>query len=233
QQSAFLNAGLYPQMNEEVYRTEAKPQPNGSVLAKFIVRTRYNIPIEEAAKPFWEVITTNQGIVVPEEATQTTECIDEDTYYHRYYTTTEEQLIKTPVHLNMIFKRYNEPTRRVFTWRTVIEDALVPHMSIGIKGVQYGWATVEPVQDDPESCDFTFLCHVNMGRANDASDILTKMNEFEFCRQEIGNAKKYQHLRQDVMEVLMERGRQWEIVFRQAIRDHALAYRKKFPRRLA
>ncbi|OQR97492.1 hypothetical protein THRCLA_06928 [Thraustotheca clavata] len=234
QQSAFLNAGLYPQMNEEVYRTEAKPQPNGSVLAKFIVRTRFDVPVDVISVPFWNVITTNRGIDVPENAIQTTECIDADTYYHQYHTAVQMNCVITPVHLNMIFKRYEEPTRKVFVWRSVIEDALVPHMSTGVKGVQYGWATIEPVPEDPDSCDFTFLCHVLMLEkdleVNSIDYILGKMDKYGFCRRDIGNKKDFAHMRRSPMEVLMERGRQWGVAYRQAIHDNAKAYRKKYPR---
>ncbi|OQR91740.1 hypothetical protein ACHHYP_04394 [Achlya hypogyna] len=221
QQTAFLNAGLYPASPCPDFRTEAEPQPNGTCMAKFIGRESYAAPIDVVAAAFWDAVHGGQAPEVPAGASLTEERVDADTLYLKYHTHADE----TPIFLNMIFKKYREATRRVVIWRSVVEDALLPHMSVGVRGVQWGWATMEAMPDGQTL--FTFLCHVNNGLLKDALVILTKMNEFGFCKQVLGAPLNWDEMRRNPMEVFMERGRRWEIAFRVAIANAVKKYNSK------
>ncbi|KDO26030.1 hypothetical protein SPRG_08683 [Saprolegnia parasitica CBS 223.65] len=218
QQTAFLNAGLYPISGAIDYRAEARTEPNGSVTAKFIVRDTYDAPMDVVADAFWRVFTGEKVVPVAIGATHTIERIDNDTVYQKYHASVGG----IPIHLNVIAKRIREPSRRLIVWRSVLEDALQPHLSVGVTGVQWGWTTVEVGSNG--SVDFTFLCHVNTCRAESVDDVRAKIREFRFCEKEAVTDLPWDEMRRSPMEVFMERGRRWENAFRESIADSVNAY---------
>ncbi|EQC27233.1 hypothetical protein SDRG_14950 [Saprolegnia diclina VS20] len=218
QQTAYLNAGLYPVSGVQDYRAEAVTEPNGSVTAKFIVRDTYDAPMDLVAEAFWDVFTGDKVVPVAVGATYTIERIDNDTVYQKYHAAVGG----IPIHLNVIAKMIREPSRRLIVWRSVLEDALQPHLSVGVTGVQWGWTTVEVGTNG--LVDFTFLCHVNTCRAEDEHEVRAKMREFRFCEKDAATNLPWDEMRRSPMEVFMERGRRWEITFRESIADRVRAY---------
>ncbi|CAK4333657.1 unnamed protein product [Aphanomyces euteiches] len=68
-------------------------------------------------------------------------------------------------HSNTIHRYYTEDNRDVILWRTVLEDALVPHMARGAVDNEWGWLLFAPEPDEPMFSRVTFLDQVLVDNA--------------------------------------------------------------------
>ncbi|OQR97496.1 hypothetical protein THRCLA_06929 [Thraustotheca clavata] len=213
QQTAFINAGVFEIPLTDTFKTSMSLPPDGSLLVELAMHRKYNAPFRVVANAFWHVVNGDAAPVIPEQATRTIEKIDKDTIYQTY----RDCVDGIPVHLNLIYKQYDEPNRRVYSWRSVVEDALMPNMLSGALGIQWGWVVVQPCPSNDRTCEFTFLRYINNGRAEKILEVIPRLEIFKFCRQELGDESLWKGRRESTMEVLMEQGKRWEVAFRQAI----------------
>ncbi|OQR81099.1 hypothetical protein THRCLA_23416, partial [Thraustotheca clavata] len=144
QQNAFIRANIFHRVSEEIIRTDIHIQPTNKVLIEFVLHQRFPAPMEIVANAFWSAMRGKNEVPVPPPASRSMETIDDDTIYQKYNTYVNGRNI----YMNVIYKQYHEATRRVCVWRSVIEDALIPHMTIGACAVQWGWTVIEAI--DPE-----------------------------------------------------------------------------------
>ncbi|CAK4614961.1 unnamed protein product [Aphanomyces euteiches] len=85
-------------------------------------------PFRVVSSAAWEVIGGPEGYMMTQGSIETTDFVDRHTVYSRLMV---NQPDGSTVHSNIIRKRYVEEDREVIVARSVLEDALVPHMSKG------------------------------------------------------------------------------------------------------
>ncbi|OQR91751.1 hypothetical protein ACHHYP_04403 [Achlya hypogyna] len=228
QQTAFINAGIFDVPAADVFRTNLSIPADKSLLAELVMHRKYPAPFRVVANAFWCVVNGDAAPTIPDHAVRTIEKIDADTIYQTYRAQATDG---TPVHLNLIYKQYDEPMRRIYVWRSVVEDALMPNMLSGALGIQWGWVVVQQSPTDPAACDFSFLRYINNGRGDQILEVIPRLDVFKFCREDLGDETIWKDRCANTMEVLMEQGKRWEYAFRLAI-DNVVALYQSQTRRL-
>ncbi|KAH9126753.1 hypothetical protein AeMF1_002831 [Aphanomyces euteiches] len=105
----------------------------------------------------FEVMGGSQANYLLLGVTETFELIDESTVYSRIADPNDPAMTW---HSNLIRKLYREPGRNIFIVRTVLDDALVPQMSVGGVENKSAWGQVLPLDDT--SCRITLLIEIGL-----------------------------------------------------------------------
>ncbi|CAK4744581.1 unnamed protein product [Aphanomyces euteiches] len=153
-QTAFIQAGVYD-CPQDVIRYEPVPLPDGSLIFERVYHVTLAAPFRLVGKAVWKVFNGHQPMPLPSGAEEFLERIDPHTVYRAY-----QNVGKTSsAHANMIYKNYAEANREVIVWRSVMDDALMPHMVDGEVVDTWGWFVVVPTAD-PAVCRATYLLQV-------------------------------------------------------------------------
>ncbi|CAK4697862.1 hypothetical protein LEN26_016436 [Aphanomyces euteiches] len=157
-QNAFIQAGIFGRTSN-FHRGRVIPKEEGkSCIFELINLVALHAPFRVVSDSMWKVFNGERSPRWPEGAVENVDVIDENTVYSRLVHSTPDG---TTSHANNIRKRYVEPNRELFVSRTVLEDALVPHMSKGAIENKWSWLEVVPLQSNPNShCFMTFMTQV-------------------------------------------------------------------------
>ncbi|KAF0736084.1 hypothetical protein Ae201684_007670 [Aphanomyces euteiches] len=141
--------------NDEVIRDELIQQPDGRITPERVYHVTLAAPFRLIGAAVWKVFNGEHPMKIPDGAEQTLEAIDQFTVYQTFRNAGASVL----VHANMIYKYYVEVDREVIVWRSVLEDALMPHMTEGAVQDKWGWLVVAPTAN-LATCRVTFLHQV-------------------------------------------------------------------------
>ncbi|KAH9161043.1 hypothetical protein LEN26_001612 [Aphanomyces euteiches] len=153
-QTAFIKAGVY-ECQDEVIRDELIQQPDGRITSERVYHVTLAAPFRLIGAAVWKVFNGEHPMKIPDGAEQTLEAIDQFTVYQTFRNAGASVL----VHANMIYKYYVEVDREVIVWRSVLEDALMPHMTEGAVQDKWGWLVVAPTAN-LATCRVMFLHQV-------------------------------------------------------------------------
>ncbi|ETW05248.1 hypothetical protein, variant 1 [Aphanomyces invadans] len=132
-QSAFIQAGLFNTTSDKpVVSGSPRVLPDGQILIELRRQFTLPVPYSVVGTACWNVMKTRMDECGP---TETMETIDAHTVYHK----SAQCVAGVIVHSNSIRRYYAGTNRDVVVWRTVLEDALVPHMSRGSVNNECGW----------------------------------------------------------------------------------------------
>ncbi|KAF0694505.1 Aste57867_14621 [Aphanomyces stellatus] len=156
QPNAFIQAGIFD-LDDDLFRaTQMTPPGSHQVILQVINHVNFAAPVRTVSSACWRTFSGGHGLPLPEDSDETIETIDDHTVYERFWHTQGG----VTGHSNNIRKYYPEADRDVIVWRTVLEDALVPHMSKGAVDDTWGWLVVAPLPGDSTKCRMTCLIHI-------------------------------------------------------------------------
>ncbi|KAF0688799.1 Aste57867_19620 [Aphanomyces stellatus] len=152
-QHAFIQAKLFHSI--DAHRVSATPriQADGTTLLEFKGQYTMDLAFPLVGRACWRAIRNYKPVVA--DAVYGTDEIDDHTVYQTFTTHVRGK----HMHSNMIRKYYPEATRDVVVWRTVLEDALVPHMTRGAVNNKWGWLVAAPLPEDRSKSSLTYLFH--------------------------------------------------------------------------
>ncbi|KAF0688798.1 Aste57867_19619 [Aphanomyces stellatus] len=150
-QHAMIQASLFQAV--DVHRLSATPrvQADGTSLLELKGLGVIPLPCHIAGLACWRAICRFRPVTA--DAVYATDEIDDHTVYETFSTVVQQR----PVHSNMIRKYYPDATQHVVVWRTVLEDALVPHMTRGAVDNKWGWLVAAPLPEDASNSTIKFL----------------------------------------------------------------------------
>ncbi|CAK4635494.1 unnamed protein product [Aphanomyces euteiches] len=120
----------------------------------------------------WGVIAGSQSEYLPLGLTETFEQIDASTVYSRIV---DSRDLAVRWHSNLIRKLYREPDRDVLVVRTVLDDSLVPQMSVDFVENKWAWGQVTTL--DENSCNVTLLIQIGLNEiSSDPSAVQCAIN---------------------------------------------------------
>ncbi|KAG9407395.1 hypothetical protein AC1031_002126 [Aphanomyces cochlioides] len=151
-QHAFITAGLFGLAHDKYLSAMPCLQPDGSVLVEVKRQTLHPALFRVVSKAFWDACSAHAF-----NAEADINFIDSSTVYQRFSCMAGE----VRVHCNTVRKYYREDTRDIILRRTVLEDALVPHMERGVANNEWSWTQVEQTSD-PEQCRQTTLTQIRV-----------------------------------------------------------------------
>ncbi|KAF0694504.1 Aste57867_14620 [Aphanomyces stellatus] len=156
QATAFIQAGIVDLVHDHVMATPVTLS-NGDVIAQCVHHVNLPLPRHAVSAMCWHTLTGRRRTSpLPDNAYETFETIDDHTVYERFCHTRDG----VTGHSNNIRKHYPEEDRDVIVWRTVLEDALVPHMSKGAVDDTWGWLVISRHPDDETRCRLTGLVNI-------------------------------------------------------------------------
>ncbi|CAK4623404.1 unnamed protein product [Aphanomyces euteiches] len=153
---AYLRAGLL-ERTDDFTKAELKFEANGSVIYQLATCVKVPAPCDTFTTTIWGVMGGSQANYLLLGVTETFELIDESTVYSRIADPNDPAMTW---HSNLIRKLYREPGRNIFIVRTVLDDALVPQMSVGGVENKSAWGQVLPLDDT--SCRITLLIEIGL-----------------------------------------------------------------------
>ncbi|CAK4776307.1 unnamed protein product [Aphanomyces euteiches] len=133
-QTAMIKAGIYG-CHDDIIRYELVQMPDRRIMPERIYQVTLSAPFRTIGAAVWKVFNGEHPMRLPEGAEETLEAIDPHTVYQTFHNTSKS----ISVHSNMIYKYYVEVDREVIVWRSVLEDALMPHMNEGEVHNRWGW----------------------------------------------------------------------------------------------
>ncbi|KAF0684270.1 Aste57867_23734 [Aphanomyces stellatus] len=156
-QNAFIQAGIYGR-KEDIYRANVVPQAGNSYMFEMVNHMTLPAPYRLVSEAAWKVFEGENAPTYPDGTVETVERIDNNTVYsqlsHQFHD-------GTTCHANIIRKRYVEVDREVVVSRTVLEDALVPHMTKGAVEDKWSWLEVVPAPNQEAThCCLSFVIQI-------------------------------------------------------------------------
>ncbi|ETV78518.1 hypothetical protein H257_08034 [Aphanomyces astaci] len=230
-QSALIQAGVFHAPNDIFFAT---PRPLGHtrLVLDFVNHVRIPAPYRTVSASCWQVLAEARDLSLPPDAIEECEVVDEFTVYQQF---TQVAAGGTASHSNFIRKYYPHETQDVIAWRTVLEDALAPHMVRGAVDNEWGWLVLTPVADDATSCWVTFLHQVLVETNPEySSPGLTALDatshalkQFRFCERPptpgrfSGSPADKMDIPDKIMHVFMSKGKRLELSLCAAV-DNAI-----------
>ncbi|KAG9407532.1 hypothetical protein AC1031_002247 [Aphanomyces cochlioides] len=151
-QNAFIQAGVFG-CTKDLFRTRITEKNPKSFAIEMANHVTLPAPFRVVSSAAWRIIGGPDGYVMTQGTIETTDFVDRHTVYSRLVL---NQSDGSTVHSNFIRKRYIEEDREVIVARSVLEDALVPHMSKGAVDNKCLWFEVEPLPGKPSThCSLT------------------------------------------------------------------------------
>ncbi|KAF0684267.1 Aste57867_23731 [Aphanomyces stellatus] len=144
-QNVFIGGGIFGRTDRH-FRARVMPRVNGRCMLELVNCTTLPAPFPVVAAAAWSAFGNDSSAIWPDGAVMSVEMLDDDTLYSQLTQTEQDG---TQTHSNIVRKRFVEPDRHVIIARTVLEDALVPHMSKGAVESKAGWTEVARVPTDP------------------------------------------------------------------------------------
>ncbi|CAK4081825.1 unnamed protein product [Aphanomyces euteiches] len=168
---SFLRAGLFDR-TEDFTKAELKFEANGSVIYQLVTHMKLPAPRDVVMATIWGVIAGSQSEYLPLGLTETFEQIDASTVYSRIV---DSRDLAVRWHSNLIRKLYREPDRDVLVVRTVLDDSLVPQMSVDFVENKWAWGQVTTL--DENSCNVTLLIQIGLNEiSSDPSAVQCAIN---------------------------------------------------------
>ncbi|KAF0692084.1 Aste57867_16775 [Aphanomyces stellatus] len=156
----LMDAGLVG-LQESYFRAAAVHPPTNpaAVVLEIVNHVKMAAPCAVIGQAAWQVFCGDTPPKLGVRATVTIERLDASTLYERFTDTSVDGLTS---HANTVRKVYVEEDdgTHVIVWRSVLEDALVPHMAKGAVEDESGWIVVTPVDD--RSCWRSFIMHMRI-----------------------------------------------------------------------
>ncbi|KAH9099002.1 hypothetical protein LEN26_016441 [Aphanomyces euteiches] len=153
---AFLRAGLFDR-TEDFTKAELKFEANGSVIYQLATHVKVPAPRDVVAPTVWDVVGGPHARYLPFGLTETFEQIDASTVYSR------------------IVDSRDLAVRDVLVVRTVLDDALVPQMSVDFVENKWAWGQVTTL--DENSCNVTLLVRIGLNEiSSDPSAVQCAIN---------------------------------------------------------
>ncbi|CAK4641655.1 unnamed protein product [Aphanomyces euteiches] len=159
-QSAMIQIGVF-NSKDDIFMAEPRATSPTSLVIDFVNHVKIPAPYRTISASCWQVMSETNDPFLPANATESAELIDPFTIY-RQFTQPAGGIV---AHSNTIRRYYTEDNRDVILWRTVLEDALVPHMARGAVDNEWGWLLFAPEPDEPMFSRVTFLHQVLVDNA--------------------------------------------------------------------
>ncbi|KAF0694507.1 Aste57867_14623 [Aphanomyces stellatus] len=156
--TVFLNAGLVGR-EDNCFSVGPLHSSDTSVVV-FQVRSHVKLaaPCRVVSRAVWQVNSGDMPLPMSTRASVNIERLDEYTVYEQFAETNANGIVS---YANTVRKLYTDDgAAHVMVWRSVLEDALVPHMSKGAVDDECGWVVVTPIDD--ESCWESFVVHIRI-----------------------------------------------------------------------
>ncbi|KAG9407633.1 hypothetical protein AC1031_002351 [Aphanomyces cochlioides] len=165
----LINAGLFG-VKDSFACVRPKTNSDGKGLyVEQIYCVNLDAPRENIVNAIWSFCKDGQlQCPLPSDAQQVIEIVDQNTLYEIYK---ERSSAGVFCHSNMIRKLYVEEHRHIILSRTVLHDALSPHMVHGDVENESSWIVVEDDELNPHQCHVTCLLQVQ----NDLSKLPSPM----------------------------------------------------------
>ncbi|ETW05265.1 hypothetical protein H310_04229 [Aphanomyces invadans] len=142
QPHAFIQAGILDRV-DDLFRAESVKLA-GHILLQVVNHVNFPAPASTVSAACWRTFSDGSSsdrrnmLPLPDNATETIEVLDAHTIYERFCQTQGD----ITGHSNNIRKFFkDEDGRDVIVWRTVLDDALVPHMAQDVVDNTWGWMT--------------------------------------------------------------------------------------------
>ncbi|ETW05267.1 hypothetical protein, variant 1 [Aphanomyces invadans] len=161
QNGAFIAAGLVDVTDDVIQATLVMLPTHGAALQAVQVAA-FDASWQTVTAAVWAVVTKYRGFTAPDHASVVVEHVDEWTLYDRFNLPCSDGGVDGH-HSNNIRKLFQEESRSVLVWRTVLEDVLVPHMSKGAVDDSWGWIEAVPHPLDSAKCQLKCLLQVPLG----------------------------------------------------------------------
>ncbi|KAG9407544.1 hypothetical protein AC1031_002256 [Aphanomyces cochlioides] len=126
-QNVFIQAEIFGS-TEDLFRTRITTQGPNCFIFELVNHVTLPAPFHIVSSAAWRVFGGPEDLVPTPGTIETTDFVDPNTIYSRV---TLSQPDGSTLHANNIRKHYLEEDREVIVARSVLEDALVPHMSKG------------------------------------------------------------------------------------------------------
>ncbi|KAF0684266.1 Aste57867_23730 [Aphanomyces stellatus] len=151
------------------------PMPSGASRLEYVNHIVLAAPYETIGQAVWRVFGCETPPLLPPGMTDTVEFIDKCTIYYQSTDTARR------CYANTIRKYYPEVDRHTIVARTVLEDALMPHMVRGAMEDKSGWIQVVPFPSDSTKSIMTVIIHIEVGLlppdSGPVMDAITSMME--------------------------------------------------------
>ncbi|ETV78527.1 hypothetical protein H257_08040 [Aphanomyces astaci] len=158
QPHAFIQAGILDR-TDDLFRAEPVTLPD-HVMLQVINHVNFPAPASAVSAACWRTFRGGKhrsALPLPENSTETIEEVDAHTIYERFCHIQGD----ITGHSNNIRKLFKDDDGRdVIVWRTVLDDALVPHMSRDAVDDTWGWLVVAPHPQDQTKCRMTCLVQI-------------------------------------------------------------------------
>ncbi|CAK4502253.1 unnamed protein product [Aphanomyces euteiches] len=156
-QNAFIKAGVFGS-TEDIFRARIAEQSPNCFVFELVNHVTLPAPFRLVSAAAWTVFGGSSSYVPTQGTIEYMDFVDQHTVYCRVM---HRQPDGSTLHANNIRKRYVEIDREVIVSRSVLEDALVPHMSKGAVENKCTWFEVEPSPTHPTThCGLTFMLQV-------------------------------------------------------------------------
>ncbi|CAK4074799.1 unnamed protein product [Aphanomyces euteiches] len=167
--TALINAGLFGvKHNYSCVRPKTNSQGK-RISVEHIHSVKLDAPREAVVRAIWSFLKEpHLQSPLPSDAHRVIEIVDQNTLYEMYK---ERSPAGVFCHSNIIRKLYAERHRHVILSRTVLHDALAPHMVQGDVEDESSWIVVEDNEVNPQQCHLVILVQVQ----NDLSMLASPM----------------------------------------------------------
>ncbi|KAF0684271.1 Aste57867_23735 [Aphanomyces stellatus] len=169
-QTAMIQAGIY-NCDDDIVRSGPTHRPDGQVLVERVYHVTLAAPFRLIGSAVWNVTRGNHAGPLSDGAEETLEVLDPCTIYRSFTKTKGAHA----AHSNMVYKYFVERAHETVVWRSVLEDALVPHMTDGTVHDEWGWLAVAPLTET--SCRLSLLLQLVPEPLHDDATIESSVEE--------------------------------------------------------
>ncbi|KAF0703882.1 hypothetical protein As57867_007455, partial [Aphanomyces stellatus] len=138
--TVLLNAGLVGREDNFFSIGPLESSDMSVAVLQILVHVKLAAPCAVVSRAIWQVTSGETPPPLPSRASVTIDRLDDWTVYERFAETTASGLVS---HANTVIKFYVEENEgqdsHAIVWRSVLEDALMPHMSKGAVEDESGW----------------------------------------------------------------------------------------------
>ncbi|KAG9407465.1 hypothetical protein AC1031_002186 [Aphanomyces cochlioides] len=237
----FIQAGVLAQ-EEDLFRATLIVLPDNRQGVRVINHLNLPVPYRVAAQACWRATCGDLRPSAPPNASETLERIDERTIYERFRQPCRGGVTAIS---NTIRKYFEDDDVDMLVWRSVLEDALEPHMFKGVVDDMAGWMVCRPHPDDETKCRLTSLFQMPL-EAHGVHDprpatsypmdaILSLLKPMSFVstrgfiadESKVGFMDVIQKIPIPSMGTFLERGRLFEVAIKTALNAAITSFQTK------
>ncbi|KAF0694508.1 Aste57867_14624 [Aphanomyces stellatus] len=172
--NVFIRAGVVDPV-EPLHRAAPIVLPTGQRVLEIVNVARLPLCFPAAMDACWHTFNGDTGpMLLDDGSDETVERIDDRTNYERFRQRRPDESV---AYTNTVRKLYEEDDRSVVVFRSVLEDAVVPHMSRGSVDNMSGWVVASQHPTDAASCWLTSVVYMpleDLVQAGDNSSLLAE-----------------------------------------------------------